>query len=209
MPRAIGSRSSVSKEAVPDESCDPWVEVVGDLKGKVEQVKVLGLDLIDLVLFSQMNIDVFWDVAPDEMGGMQFVSKSKFINLFNSNIMNLRDLPFFITIGEVARCTKFLIIRVHYRSLWIDQGYPIHAEDIHQLIGLSIKGDDVSKGFQGPSKHGKKKGEPSLYEIFHIQRGGSTTKIDPILPEMVKTTYYVISSKVMRSYSNSCFKRKS
>jgi hypothetical protein len=78
--------------------------------------------------------------------------------------------------------------------------YPIHAEDIHQITGLSIEGEDVSKGFQGPSKHGKKKGEPSLYEIFHTQRGGCIAKIDPILPEITRTTFYVISSKVMRSY---------
>jgi hypothetical protein len=89
MSRATGSQSFLSKEAVPDEPCDPWVEVVGDLKGKVEQVKLLDLDLIDQVLFPQMNIDVFWNVAPDDMGGMQFVSKSDFINLFNSTIMNL------------------------------------------------------------------------------------------------------------------------
>jgi hypothetical protein len=74
------------------------------------------------------------------------------------------------------------------------------VEDIHQLTGLSLKGEDVSKGFQGPSKHGKKKGEPNLYEKFHTQRGGHTTKIDPILPETVRTTCYVISSKVMHSY---------
>jgi hypothetical protein len=45
MSRVTGSQSSVSKEAVPDELCDPWVEVVGHLKGKVEQVKLLDLDL--------------------------------------------------------------------------------------------------------------------------------------------------------------------
>jgi hypothetical protein len=64
----------------------------------------------------------------------------------------------------------------------------IHVEDIHQLIGLSLEGEDVSKGFQGPRKHGKRKGKVSLYEKFHTQRGGRTTKINPILPETVQTT---------------------
>jgi hypothetical protein len=75
------------------------------------------------------------------------VPKPEFINLLNSTIMNLRDLPVFDTIGEVARCIKFLIKRVHDRILWLDRQYPIHAEDIHQLIGLSLEGEDVSKGF--------------------------------------------------------------
>jgi hypothetical protein len=62
---------------------------------------------------------------------------------------------------------------VHDRSVWLDRIYPIHAEGIHQVTGLFIEGEDVSKFFQDPSKHGKKKGEPSLYERFHMQRGGA------------------------------------
>jgi hypothetical protein len=76
---------------------------------------------------------------------------------------------------------------VHDISLWLDRQYPIHAEDIHQHIGLSLKGEDVSKGFQGPSKHDKNKGDPSLYERFHTQRGQRIAKIDPILLEKVRT----------------------
>jgi hypothetical protein len=68
MSRATGRRSVVSKDAVSDEPCDPRVEIMGDLKGKVEQVKLLDLDLTDQVLFPQMNIDVFWSVTPDELG---------------------------------------------------------------------------------------------------------------------------------------------
>jgi hypothetical protein len=75
MPRATGRISAVSKDAVPDEHCDPWVEIVGDLKGKVEQVKLLDLNLKDQVLFLQMNINVLCSVALDELGGMQFVPK--------------------------------------------------------------------------------------------------------------------------------------
>jgi hypothetical protein len=57
----------------------------------------------------------------------------------------------------------------------------------------------VSNGFQGPSKHGKKKGEPNIYERFHTQRGRCTTKIDPILPKTVRTDCYIIARKFMRS----------
>ena len=163
----------MSKEAVPDEPCDPRVEVVGNLKGKVEHVKLLDLDLIDSVLFPQMHTYVFWDMAPDETEDMQFMSKSDFINLFNSTIMNLRDLPVFGTTSEVARCTKFLISRVHDKSLWLDKIYPIHVEYIHHLTRLSFEGEDLSKVFQGPHKHDKNKGEAGLYETFNTKRGGS------------------------------------
>ena len=120
--------------------------------------------------------------------------------MFNSTIMNLIDLPVFDTTGDIARCTKFLISRVHDQSLWLDKRYPIHARDIQQLTGLSFEGKDVSKGFQGPVKHGKKKGKLSMYEKFNTKRSRHTTVIEPILSELVQTGYYVIASKVMRSY---------
>jgi hypothetical protein len=129
--RDTGRRSVVSKYAISDEPYDPRVEVMGDLKGKVEQVKLLDLDLIDHVFFPHMNIYVFWSISPDELGGMQFVPKPEFINLFNSTIMNLRDLPMSSTTGKVVQWTKFLINKVHDISLWLDRWYTIHAEDIH------------------------------------------------------------------------------
>jgi hypothetical protein len=51
MPRARGSQGAMSKDAIPDEPCDPRVKVIDDLKGKVEQVKNLDLYLTDQVLF--------------------------------------------------------------------------------------------------------------------------------------------------------------
>jgi hypothetical protein len=53
----------MTKEEVPDEPTDPRVEIVGDLKGKVEQVKLLDLDLTDSALFPQMHTYVFWDIV--------------------------------------------------------------------------------------------------------------------------------------------------
>jgi hypothetical protein len=185
MSRDTASQSAMAKEAVPEEPYDPWIEVVGDLKGKVEHVKLLDLDLIDSVLFPKMHTYVFWEMAPDGLGGMQFVPEEDFINLFNLTIMNLRYLPVFGTMHEITWCTKFLISRVHDRSLWLDKWYPIHAKEIQQFTGLSSQGEDVLKIFQGLGKHGKKKGELRLYEKFNTKRGGCTIVIEPILPETV------------------------
>jgi hypothetical protein len=33
--------------AIPDKPCDPWVEIVGDIKGNLKQVKLLDLDLTE------------------------------------------------------------------------------------------------------------------------------------------------------------------
>ena len=48
--------------------------------------------------------------------------------------MSLQDLLVFSTTGEVVRSTKFLISRVKNGSLWLEKEYPIHFDDIHQLI---------------------------------------------------------------------------
>jgi hypothetical protein len=66
-------QSAMSKEVVLDKPYDPQVEVVGDLKGKVEHVKLLDLDLTYLVLFPQMHTNVFWEMDLDGFGGMQFM----------------------------------------------------------------------------------------------------------------------------------------
>jgi len=143
-----------------------------------------------------MHPDVFWEIALDGTGDMKFVLKMDFIDLFNSTIMNLRDLPVFGTTSVIARCTKFLISRVHDRSLWLDKRYPIHEKDIQHLTGLSSEGENVSKGFQSLVKHGKNKGEPSLYEKFNTKRGGCTTIIEPILQKIVQTGCYIIASRL-------------
>jgi hypothetical protein len=102
MSRIVGGRSSVSKEAIPDDPYDPRIEVLGDVKGKVEQAKLLDLDLMDATLFPQMNIDVFWEMGSEPTREVQFIPKPDFINLFNSTIMHLRDLPVFGTTGEIV-----------------------------------------------------------------------------------------------------------
>jgi hypothetical protein len=198
--RIVRGQSLVLKEEVPDEPYDPRIEVSGDVKGKAEQMKLFDLDIMDTMLFSQMNIDVFQEMSSELKREVQFIPKPDFLNLFNSATMNLWDLPVLGTTGEASQCTKFPIRRVNDKILWLDMIYPIHVEDIHQLTGLSWEGEDVSKGFQGSSKHDKKKEKIILYECYHTQHGGRTVKIEPNIIEMVRKAYYVISNKAMHSY---------
>jgi hypothetical protein len=88
------------------------------------------MNLTDTTLFPKMNINVFYEMDSGSKREVKFLPKDEFMKLFHSTIMNLRDLPVFRTTGEVARCTKFLISRVH-DSLCLYRRYPIHVEDIH------------------------------------------------------------------------------
>jgi len=51
MLRATASQNTMTKEEVSNELCNPQVEIIGDLKGKVEHIKLLDLDLTDSALF--------------------------------------------------------------------------------------------------------------------------------------------------------------
>jgi len=57
--RIARGRRLVYKETTLYEPYDPRIEVLGDVIGKVEQEKILDLNLTDVTLFPQMNIDVF------------------------------------------------------------------------------------------------------------------------------------------------------
>jgi hypothetical protein len=106
----------------------------------------------------QMDLHTFMDCSALPTDEMQWEWKPSYIPLQNSTLMNLYDLSMFGTIGDVARCTKFLISHMHNSTLWLDQAYPIHVDDIHNLIGLSMEGQYVKDGFQGSGKHGSQEG---------------------------------------------------
>jgi hypothetical protein len=80
-------------------------------------------------------------------GELQWDWKPSFIPLQDTTLLNFHNLPVFDTIAEVSRCTKFLISRVHNGDFWLDKAYPIHIEDIHNFISLSMEGKDVTQGF--------------------------------------------------------------
>lgn len=64
-----------------------------------------------------------------------------------------------------------------------------------------MEGQDVTEAFQGSGKHGRKKGELSLYQRFGTRRGGRGALIEPITDEPVRCACYFISGQIMRNYS--------
>jgi hypothetical protein len=133
----------------------------------------------DASQYPSMEIHTFQDCTTLPDGSFQWKWKQSFLPLCDNMLMNL-GLTVFDTTSEVTKCTKFLINRVHNDTLWLEKGYPIHVEDIHQLTGLSMTGQNVSDDFQGSRKHGRKKGMLNLYELYGTRWGGHGTLIDPI-----------------------------
>jgi hypothetical protein len=170
-------QGSLPKTTIPEEFIDLRVVVQGDIHGKVEKTRLVNLDFIDASLFPHMATHAFMDCTTFPDGEFQWKWKPDYTPLWDSTLMCLHDLPIFGTTREVRWCMKFLINRVHNNTLWLDQAYPIHVEDIHMLTGFSMEGQDVTDGFQGSGKHGKKKGELSLYEKYDTHHGGRRVHI--------------------------------
>lgn len=139
---------------------------------KVEQARLIDHDLSSAYLFPLMRAEVYMEYVPLPRGELAAQWKPEFEPLRASTLTNLLDLPVFGTTGEAGRCTRFLISRVHGNSLWLEREYPIHVDDIHQLTGLSMEGEDVTKAFQGAGKHGKNKGKPTIYKRYGTTRDG-------------------------------------
>jgi len=78
-----------------------------------------------------MAVDTYMDYTNLLSRELEWKWKLSYMPLHESNLMNLCDVPVFLTTGEVARYTKFLINRVHIGTLWMDKEYHIHVEDIH------------------------------------------------------------------------------
>jgi hypothetical protein len=58
----------------------------------------------------------------------------------DTTLINLHDLSMFNTTGEVSNVPGFLSEKYTMVTLWLEKSYPIHVEDIHKLIGLSMEG---------------------------------------------------------------------
>jgi hypothetical protein len=177
---------------------DPRVEVLSDLMEKVENTKLVDHDFTDVYLFPDLEPEVYKQQIALENGEVASTRKVEFEQLRDSTLMKLLELPTFGSIGEVFWCTKFLFSLVHQNVLWLDMAYPIHAHEIHMLTGLSMDGKDVTEAFQRPRKHGRKKGELSLYEKHGTYRGGRGVKIILIKDEKIQVACQLMTCRLMR-----------
>jgi hypothetical protein len=119
MVRTTGCES-LPKTAIPEEFIDLRVIVESDLHGKVKQTRMVILDFKNASLFPQMDIHAFMDCNTLLDGHFQWQWKYEFVWLQESTLISLCDLPVFGTTGEVGRCIKFLISRVHNNTFWLD-----------------------------------------------------------------------------------------
>ena len=100
------------------------------------------------------------------------------------------------------KCKEFILSWVHGNSsLWLDREYSMHVQYIHRFTRLSMEGQDVTQGFQGAGKRGRKKDEPSLYQKYGTTGGGHGAKIAPITSDQVYLSCHFIAGKVMCNYN--------
>jgi hypothetical protein len=62
------------------------------------------------------------------------------LELYNTGIMNLLDIPHFGCGKQINGCVKQLLERVHGGVLWMDRLVPINVDLITTIIGLPMDG---------------------------------------------------------------------
>lgn len=94
-----------------------------------------------------MKIEVYMENFQKEDGTKTSRVREEFKWIQRSTLLYLRSLLVFDTQFSTMQCTKLLVSRMHRGSLCFDKDYPIHVEDISQLIGLFVGGNVVSSAF--------------------------------------------------------------
>jgi hypothetical protein len=67
----------------------------------------------------------------------------------------------------------------------LNRPYPIHAQDIRELIALPNEGSNMTEYFQGVRKHKRRVGEPRLYEKYGMKKRGHGSIINMIYNNQV------------------------
>lgn len=140
-----------------------------NLYGKYDKVVLVENDLSHSFHFPALKREVYTKAMTKPDRSQSKKVREDIRGLQRSTLLNLRGLLVFNIVGAVMQCTKFLISRVHGRSLWLDKEYPIHAVDIQRLTRLSTAGVGLSTVFQNTSK---KTGDDNYYKRYGTQHGG-------------------------------------
>lgn len=114
-----------------------------------------------------------------------------------SSLLNLLNVPTFGSTPAVQWCIKFLMSRVHWGKLWLDQPYPFTLDHVRDLTGISMDGAEVETAFQ-QYKTTKKSGDEDLYTKHGTHRGYKGADIASIRSRPVRMATRILTCRVMR-----------
>jgi hypothetical protein len=116
--------------------------------------------------------------------------------LYNSDIMNLLDIPHFGWGKNVGLCVKKLVARVHGGILWMDRPIQIDVALISKITGFPTV--DVQPEYFLENKAREKELAEQVKAQFDTTRGTRGLIIKEINDDMMRFTNKLIVCKLLR-----------
>jgi hypothetical protein len=100
------------------------------------------------------------------------------LGLYNTDIMNLLDIPHFGRGKHINECVKKLLARVHGGILWMDRPVLINVDLITEITGLPTDGEKPEKYLEDKTK--VKSISDEIKVKYGVERGNRGIRINDI-----------------------------
>jgi hypothetical protein len=117
------------------------VKTDDNMVGGVDSLKYSDHDVSDAIKFPDLAAQSYLESRGEGPSGAPLLEPAQWIlGLYNTDIMNLLDIPHFGHGKHINGCVKQLVSRVHGGILWMDRPVPINVDLIKQLQGYPQMG---------------------------------------------------------------------
>ena len=95
----------------------------------VDRLKYSKHDVFDAINFPDLAAQSYLERRGEGPSGVPLLEPVQWIlGLYNTDIMNLLDIPHFGHGKHINKCVKQLLARVHRGIFWMDRPVPINAD---------------------------------------------------------------------------------
>jgi hypothetical protein len=134
---AQGVHRTTEELAIVMSKIPEGVNVDDEMVGGVEGLKYSYHDVSDAIKFLYLEAQSYLESRGECPSGVPLLEHAQWIlGLYNTDIMNLIDIPHFGRGKHINRCVKQLLARVHGGILWMDRPVPINVDLIATITGL-------------------------------------------------------------------------
>jgi hypothetical protein len=118
------------------------VKTDDNMVGGVNSLKYSDHDVSDAIKFPDLAAQSYLERRGEGPSGAPLLEPAQWIlGLYNTDIMNLLDIPHFGHGKHINGCVKQLLARVHRGILWMDRPVPINVDLIATITGLPTDGE--------------------------------------------------------------------
>jgi hypothetical protein len=155
------------------------VKIDDNMLGGVDSLKYSKHDVSDTINFPYLATQSYMERRGEGPSCMPLLEPAQWIlELYNTDIMNLLDIPHLGRSKHINKCVKQLLKRVHRGILWMDRLVPINIDLIAVITGIPRDGEKPEQYLEDKTK--AKSISDEIKEKHGIERGNIGIKISDI-----------------------------